>query len=43
LDDSIERVNISLPRSVLSRLDAQASSAGETRSGYIAQMTLAKG
>jgi predicted RNase H-like HicB family nuclease len=43
LDDSIERVNISLPRRVLSRLDALASSAGETRSGYIAQMTLAKG
>jgi len=42
-DDSIERVNISLPRRVLSRLDAQASSAGETRSGYIAQLTLAKG
>ena len=43
LDDTIERVNISLPRRVLSRLDALASSAGETRSGYIAQMTLAKG
>ena len=36
LDDTIERVNITLPRRVLRRLDAQARSAGETRSGYIA-------
>lgn len=36
LDDTIERVNITLPRRVLRRLDAQAQSAGETRSGYIA-------
>jgi HicB_like antitoxin of bacterial toxin-antitoxin system len=40
LDDATERVNITLPRRVLRRLDAQARRAGESRSGYIAQMTL---
>jgi predicted RNase H-like HicB family nuclease len=40
LDDRTERVNITLPRRVLARLDAQARAAGETRSGYIAHMTL---
>ncbi len=40
LDDTTERVNITLPRRVLSRLDAQARAAGESRSGYIAKMTL---
>jgi len=40
LDDSTERVNITLPRRVLARLDAQARAAGESRSGYIAHMTL---
>ena len=40
LDDTTERVNITLPRRVLTRLDAQARAAGETRSGYIAHMTL---
>lgn len=41
LDDTVERVNITLPRRVLLRLDALARSAGETRSGYIAnQVTL---
>jgi len=39
-DDTIERVNISLPRRVLLRLDALARSAGETRSGFIAHLTL---
>jgi len=39
-DDTIERVNISLPRRVLRRLDASAQAAGETRSGYIAKMAL---
>jgi predicted RNase H-like HicB family nuclease len=37
LDDTIERVNITLPRRVLRRLDALARSAGESRSGYIAR------
>jgi len=40
LDDTIERVNITLPRRVLKRLDALARAAGESRSGYIAQRTL---
>lgn len=40
LDDTLERVNISLPRRVLRRLDAQARSAGETRSGFIARMAV---
>ena len=39
-DSAIERVNITLPRRVLLRLDAQARAAGETRSGYIAHLTL---
>ena len=40
LDDKTERVNITLPRRVLKRLDALAKAAGETRSGFIAQLTL---
>ena len=40
LDDTLERVNISLPRRVLQRLDACARSAGETRSGFIARMAV---
>ncbi len=40
LDDTVERVNITLPRRVLKRLDALARDAGETRSGFIAHMTL---
>jgi predicted RNase H-like HicB family nuclease len=40
LDDSIERVNISLPRRVLKRLDAQARAAGLTRSGLISELAL---
>lgn len=40
LDDTSERVNITLPRRVLRRLDALAGAAGETRSGYIAHLTL---
>jgi predicted RNase H-like HicB family nuclease len=39
-DHTIERVNIPLPRRVLLRLDAPARSAGETRSGFIAHLTL---
>jgi predicted RNase H-like HicB family nuclease len=42
LDDAVERVNITLPRRVLKRLDAQAASAGETRSGYIAKLSLGR-
>lgn len=40
LDDVLERVNISLPRRVLHRLDARARSVGETRSGFIARMAV---
>lgn len=40
LDDTIERVNITLPRRVLRRLDSKAREAGETRSGYIARMAI---
>ncbi|MDQ2861095.1 MAG: type II toxin-antitoxin system HicB family antitoxin [Pseudomonadota bacterium] len=39
-DDTTERVNITLPRRVLHRLDAAARAAGESRSGYIAHLTL---
>ncbi len=38
LDDTTERVNITLPRRVLARLDTKAREAGETRSGFIARM-----
>jgi len=40
LDDTIERVNITLPRRVLRRLDARAQAAGESRSGFIAKLAL---
>src|SRR5574337_34661 len=40
LDDTLERVNISLPRRVLHRLDARARRAGETRSAFIARMAI---
>lgn len=40
LDETLERVNISLPRRVLHRLDSLARSAGETRSGFIARMAI---
>lgn len=36
-DNAVERVNITLPRRVLARLDALAAAAHETRSGYIAR------
>jgi len=39
LDDTITRVNIPLPRRILKRLDALAAAAGETRSGFIADLT----
>lgn len=40
LDDTLGRVNISLPRRVLHRLDTFARATGETRSGFIARMAL---
>lgn len=39
-DQQAERVNITLPRRVLSRLDRRAKEEGETRSGMIARMAL---
>ena len=38
--DEIERINITLPKRVLSRLDAKAKKAGESRSGFIAHLEL---
>ncbi len=40
IDDTIERINITLPRRILARIDAQAREAGESRSGYIAHIAL---
>lgn len=40
LDDTPERVNISLPRRILHRLDMLAKKSGDTRSGFIARMAL---
>jgi predicted RNase H-like HicB family nuclease len=40
LSDEIERINITLPKRVLSRLDAKAKKAGESRSGFIAHLEL---
>jgi len=40
LDDAVERINITLPRRVLARLDAKARDAGESRSSYIAHMAV---
>ena len=42
LDESVERVNVTLPKRVLARLDAQARAAGKTRSGWIAGLTLTR-
>lgn len=43
LSEDIERVNITMPRRILARIDAQARSRGMTRSGYISEMALARG
>lgn len=40
LDDQVERVNITLPRRVLSRLDRAARATDETQSGYMARVAL---
>lgn len=39
-DTSAERVNITLPRRVLVRLDPRAKEEGETRLGFIARMAM---
>ncbi len=41
LSDKVERVNITLPATVLRRIDAEAKASGETRSGFIARKALA--
>lgn len=40
IEDTVERINVTLPRRVLARLDAKAKAAGETRSGYIAHLAI---
>ena len=40
LSDKSERVNITLPKRVLHRLDGLATRNGDTRSGYIAHLVL---
>lgn len=40
LDDTIERVNITLPKRVLRRLDDIARSKGQSRGAFIAELTL---
>jgi len=42
LDDHSERVNISVPRRILSRIDRYASAHGETRSGFLVNAALDK-
>jgi predicted RNase H-like HicB family nuclease len=40
LSDEIERINITLPKRILARLDAKAKIAGENRSAYIAHLAI---
>ena len=40
LDDKAERVNISLPRRVLARIDRYAAAHGESRSGFLVNAAL---
>jgi predicted RNase H-like HicB family nuclease len=40
LSDTIERVNITLPRRVLGRLDALAAESGRSRGAVVAELTL---
>lgn len=40
LSDDIERINITLPKRVLARLDAKAKKAGKNRSAFIAHLAL---
>ena len=40
LSNEIERINITLPKRILARLDAKAKKNGETRSGFIAHLAL---
>ena len=40
ISDKAERVNITLPKRVLRRLDNLAKESGDSRSGYIAHLVL---
>ena len=40
LDDTLEQIDITLPRRVLRHLDARAKAAGESRSGYFARLAI---
>ncbi|MCX7108712.1 MAG: type II toxin-antitoxin system HicB family antitoxin [Proteobacteria bacterium] len=40
LDDTLEQVDITLPRRVLRHLDARAKAAGESLSGYFARLAI---
>lgn len=40
MDDTVERINITIPRRVLARIDAKAREKGESRSSYIAHMAV---
>jgi predicted RNase H-like HicB family nuclease len=42
-DDTIERVNITLPKRVLRRLDDLAKAQGQSRGAFIARLTLSAG
>jgi predicted RNase H-like HicB family nuclease len=42
LDNQTERVNISVPRRILSRIDRYASDHGESRSGFLVNAALEK-
>ncbi|MFW8564983.1 type II toxin-antitoxin system HicB family antitoxin [Orrella sp. 11846] len=43
MDETVERINITLPRRILKRLDDQAKSSGQSRSGYVAYLALVNG
>lgn len=40
-DDTEERIDITLPRRILARIDSNAQAMGETRSDYIARLCVA--
>ncbi|NLV23332.1 MAG: type II toxin-antitoxin system HicB family antitoxin [Deltaproteobacteria bacterium] len=42
VDDKAERVNITIPRRILARIDRYAASRGETRSGLLVRAALEK-
>lgn len=42
LDDTVERINMTIPRRVLKAIDIAAAKAGESRSSFVAQAALAR-